>query len=295
MMTATSTRKLLMQKFAPSPCKLMVAALAAILTAAAHAGESQEKPLWEIGVGVSALSFPAYRGAATQNNFLMPMPYFVYRGEFLKSDRYGLRGDIFTTDRLDLTVSASASAPTRSDDVPIREGMPELKPTVEFGPELDVTLWRSPERNRMLRLRLPLRAAFTVENSPRSAGFIFSPNLNADFSDLPHLPGWNLGLVAGPYFATRRQHEYFYSVPDQYATAQRSAYRAKGGYSGSMALISLSKRYDKTWVGLFVRYDTLAGAAFEDSPLTQRKHGVAGGIGVAWILGQSSTRVKADD
>jgi outer membrane scaffolding protein for murein synthesis (MipA/OmpV family) len=273
----------------------LLAALAAVLPAVVYAADAREQPLWEVGAGVTALSFPAYRGAKNQRSFLLPMPYFVYHGNFLKSDRHGTRGDIFTTDNVNLTFSVSASPPTRSKDAPIRDGMPELKPTIEFGPQFDVTLWRSQDRARILKLRLPLRAAFTVENSPRGAGFIFSPNLDMDLGNLSGMPGWNLGMATGPYFATRRQNEYFYSVPAAYATADRPAYSAKGGYTGSMVLASLSKRYDKTWIGFFVRYDNLAHAAFEDSPLVQRKYSVAGGIGFSWILGESSTRVKVDD
>jgi MipA family protein len=270
-----------------------LAFLFATIPALAAAG--QDQPLWEVGAGVAALSFPAYRGSDKVHNFLLPVPYFVYHGEFLKADRHGIRGNLFDTDRLDLTLSLSASPPTKSDDVAARSGMPDLKPTAEFGPELDVTLWRSPGNARRLRLRLPARAAFTVERSAKGVGWIFSPNLNLDVTDLAAMPGWNLGVVAGPIYATHKQHDYFYGVAPQYATATRPAYRAKGGYSGSQFLVSLSKRYDRMWVGAFVRYDTLAGAAFVDSPLVARRNFAAAGVAVAWIFGESKTRVPVDE
>jgi outer membrane scaffolding protein for murein synthesis (MipA/OmpV family) len=272
---------------------LRAVALAALLPAIAAAGE--EKPLWEVGVGVAALSFPAYRGSDKQHDFLMPVPYFVYHGDFLKADRHGIRGDLFDSDRVDLTLSFSASPPTKSDDVAVRVGMPNLKPTVEFGPELDVTLWRTENRARFVKLRMPLRAAFTVQGTPQDIGWIFSPNLNMDIGDLPGMPDWNLGLVAGPIWATRKQHEYFYGVAPQYATASRPAYAASGGYSGSQFIIALSKRFAKTWVGAFIRYDTLSGAAFEGSPLTAKRSFAAAGIGVSWVLDESKTHVWVDD
>jgi outer membrane scaffolding protein for murein synthesis (MipA/OmpV family) len=270
------------------------AALAALLLPAiAIAGE--EKPLWELGVGIAGLSFPAYRGSDKQDNFLMPVPYIVYHGDFLKADRHGIRGDLFDTDRVDLTLSFSASPPTKSNDIPARAGMPNLKPTVEFGPEIDITLWRTESRERFVKLRMPLRGAFTAERAPRDIGWIFSPNLNMDIGDLPGMPGWNLGMVAGPIWATRRQHDYFYGVAPQYATVERPAYAAKGGYSGSQFIVALSKRFDKTWVGAFIRYDTLSGAAFEDSPLTAKRSFAAAGVGVSWVLDESKTRVWVDD
>lgn len=275
-------------------CLRRIAALAALVPAAAVAG-GQEKPLWEIGVGVAALSFPAYRGSENRYNFLMPTPYFVYHGEFLKADRHGLRGSLFDSDRAELTLSLSASPPTSSDDAPVRNGMPDLKPTVEFGPQMELTLWRTENRARFVKLRLPLRAAITVEGSPRNAGWIFAPDLNMDIGDLPGMPGWNLGLLAGPIWATKRQHDFFYTVAPAYATATRPAYEAKGGYSGAKFLVALSKRFEKTWFGVFVRYDALSGATFEDSPLTTKKNFVAAGLGISWVLDESKTRVWVDD
>ncbi|MBI4998899.1 MAG: MipA/OmpV family protein [Rhodocyclales bacterium] len=271
-----------------------IAALAALVPGLVLAG-GQEKPLWEIGVGVAALSFPAYRGSENRYNFLMPTPYFVYHGEFLKADRHGLRGSLFDSDRAELTLSLSASPPTSSDDAPVRNGMPDLKPTVEFGPQLELTLWRTETRARFVKLRLPLRAAITVEGSPRSAGWIFAPDLNMDIGDLPGMPGWNLGMVAGPIWATKRQHDFFYTVAPAYATATRPAYEARGGYSGAKFLVALSKRFERTWFGVFVRYDALSGATFEDSPLTTKKNFVAAGLGISWVLDESKTRVWVDD
>lgn len=111
----------------------------------------------------------------------------------------------------------------------------------------------------------------------------------------PGLAGWNLGMLAGPLFGDKRQHAYYYSVAPQYATAARPAYEAKAGYAGMQYLVALSKRYPKYWLGGFARYDNLSGASFEDSPLVRKKDYVAAGIAITWILGESSTRVMADD
>jgi outer membrane scaffolding protein for murein synthesis (MipA/OmpV family) len=277
--------------------KRLAALGAALLAVGASASATADatKPLWEVGAGVAAFTFPAYRGSDKVHNFLLPVPYFTYHGDFLKADRQGIRGSLFDSERIDLTLSLAASPPTKSDDVAVRNGMPDLKPTAEFGPEVDVTLWRSADRARFLKLRLPLRAAFTVEGSPRDIGWIFSPNLNVDIADLPGLPGWSLGLLAGPMVASRRQHDYFYGVAPRYATVARPAYTASGGYSGSQFLASLSKRFDKTWVGAFVRYDNLGGAAFVDSPLVARRSFAAAGVALSWIIDESKMRVSVDD
>ena len=146
-----------------------------------------------------------------------------------------------------------------------------------------------------LDLRLPLTTGITIENSPRSTGGVFSPRLNVDLRDVGGMTGWNMGLLAGPIFGDRKQHEYFYTVAPQFATPDRSGYEARRGYAGTQALLSLSKRFPSFWVGGFVRYDTLRGAVFADSPLVKRNSYVAGGIAFSWIIGESSRMVDVDD
>jgi outer membrane scaffolding protein for murein synthesis (MipA/OmpV family) len=268
--------------------------LAALLFAccAGHAFAA-EKPLWELGAGISALSLPDYRGSDQSSLYAIPFPYLVYRGAFLKADRHGIRGTFFGSDRLELNLSLGASLPVNSDDNRARQGMPDLQPTVELGPSLDLNLWRTPDRRTRLDLRLPVRTAVTVKGGMDDVGWVFSPRLNLDISDVAGLAGWNLGLLAGPMVGSARNHDYFYTVAPQYATAGRPAYEAKGGYAGSQFMMTASKRYPKYWLGAFARWDSLKGAVFADSPLVKREGYFAAGVGIAWILGESSTRVEA--
>jgi outer membrane scaffolding protein for murein synthesis (MipA/OmpV family) len=252
---------------------------------------ARDEPLWEAGLGVAAIAFPDYRGANRTRTYVLPAPYFVYRGEFLKADRQGVRGVFAKTDRLDLNLSLGASLPVDSSDTPAREGMPDLAPSVEVGPSLDVTLWRSEEQRVKLDLRMPLRGAMSVEFHPRYIGAQFFPHVNVDIHDPAGFGGWNLGLLAGPLYTDARYNRYFYEVMPAFATATRPAYTTGGGYGGIEMIAALSKRFPEFWVGGFVRYDTLHGAVFEESPLVTSKRYLAGGIAIAWILGVSSERV----
>lgn len=256
---------------------------------------AEEKPLWEAGIGVATVSFPAYRGSDQRHNFLLPSPYFVYRGEFLKADREGVRAELFDSDRAELTVSLALSPPASSDDIRARAGMPDLKANFELGPQLNLTLWRTENRARQIKLLLPVRTAFTLEKQPKSLGWVVHPKLNLDITDLSGLPGWNLGMQLGPLLGDRKQHNYFYGVDAAYATANRPAYAAGGGYAGMQYLVGVSKRYPKHWVGAFLRYDNLNGARFVDSPLVRTRNYVAAGVAVSWILGESATRVVVDE
>lgn len=271
----------------------LIPAIAILLGLAAAGARAEQKPLWEIGAGAAALSFPDYRGSNERQSWLLPFPYIVYRGEFLQADERRMRGLFFRTDRLELDVSFNGSVPVDSDRNEARRGMPDLDATLEIGPALNILVARSDDRKARLELRLPARAVLASDFSyVRQVGWLFQPNLNLDIRDPLGNAGWNLGLVAGLLFADRRYNRYFYSVEPPFATATRPAYSAGGGYAGTQLIAALSKRYRRFWVGGFVKWDTLNGAAFEDSPLVRDRQGVAAGLSVAWIIGESKTRVE---
>jgi outer membrane protein len=265
-------------------------AAAACWSSPSHA---KEEPLWEFGLGLGAIAFEDYRGSDTVHAYPVPVPYVIYNGKFLKADRDGVRGTLFNQDRLEINLSFNLTTPVRNDSE--RSGMPDLKSTVELGPSFDIHLFRSEDARFKFDLRMPLRGAVTIQGSPQFIGWTFTPRLNLDVADLKGLDGWSLGLLAGPLFADRRYNQYFYSVDSQYATASRPAYQASGGYAGTQSIAALSKRYPKLWAGAYLRYDTLAGAVFVDSPLVQRRSYWSAGFGFAWLLRRSSSMVEVPD
>ena len=257
--------------------------------------ERRAQPVWEAGIGFTALRLPDYRGAGRTRGYLLPLPYLVYRGPWLSVDRGGLRAELLDRGRLELDFSVNLSVPVRSDGNPAREGMPNLRPALEIGPQLRTRLWDSADRRSRLRLELPLRYAFALDSSLRDVGFVFHPRLDLSARDVFGMTGWNGSVVVGPMFATSRHHRYFYSVAPQYATAARPAYDVGSGYSGTQLTLTMSKRFPKYWIGGFVRADWLDGATFADSPLVERRTSVSAGIGITWIIAESAARVMRRD
>lgn len=258
-----------------------------------HRTHAEQKPLWEAGLGVGALVFPDYRGSDELRAYPIPVPYFVYRGEFLKADRDGMRGELFDRKYAELSISFNATIPVQSDDNEARAGMPDLDSTIEIGPSLDLHLWRSDDERVQIDLVLPLRVPITVDRSPQAIGWVFSPRVNLDIRNL-YATGWDFGVGVGPILAHRKYHDYFYAVSPEHATDSRPAYEARGGYSGTHLIASLSKRYPKHWIGAFVRCDALQSAVFNDSPLFKSKDYFSGGVGIAWMIGRSKRMVSAD-
>ncbi len=267
----------------------------ALLLAAVQPLRAEPKPEWELGAGIAAIDFPLYRGSADRRTYVLPTPYVQYRGEFLQIDRERVRGLLFRHDRVELDISVNGSVPVSSEDSSARQGMPDLDPTLELGPELQLHLYYDERRHTNLDLRLPLRQVFAV-NFGRfdHVGWLAHPQLNLDLKNVLR-SGWNLGLQAGWLYGDRGYHAYFYDVAPQYATATRPAYSAPGGASGRQFIAALSRRQGDVWMGAFFKRDDLRSAAFTGSPLVQMQEDYSVGFAIAWVFAKSENLVETSD
>jgi outer membrane scaffolding protein for murein synthesis (MipA/OmpV family) len=256
----------------------------------------EEKPLWELGAGLFFLQMPDYRGSDENRRYVLPYPYFVYRGDILRVEKERISGRIFETDRVLLDISGNGSAPVSSSDNPDRQGMADLDPTFEIGPSLNVTLVENRQDHYKLKLTLPIRAAFSTDfSSVRHEGWVFHPRLVFEKADMIAGSGVSLGISAGPMFADRGYHRYFYAVDSPYATPTRRQYEAGGGYSGSTVTVGLNKNIKPFIISAFVSVDFLQGAVFEESPLVKNKYAVMTGFSVSWVFLKSSRMVEKRD
>jgi len=221
------------------------------------------------------------------------VPYLVYRGESLKVDEDRRLRGLFG-DKVELEFSLNGSPPAKNNDA--RRGMPDLDATLEIGPSLNIALLRSRNGAERLELRLPVRTVIASDFSHfRHAGWIFQPNLNLDFKNVLGNRGWNLGLQSSLIYTDRRYNQYFYAVDPIFATADRPAFNPSGGYAGAALIAALSRRFPNFWVGAFAKWDSVGGAVFAGSPLIKTRSNLSGGLGIAWILQASDSRVAAQD
>ncbi len=254
-------------------------------------------PKFEWGVGVGSLRLPQYRGAKGYDNYVTPLPHVVYRGDLVRMDDEGLRGRLFESERLRLDLSVAGNVPVRNPSSGPRAGMPSLDLIVEVGPTVDVTLWRSGHRRSDgewdLQLRTPMRAALSVGRPlVQQQGWVFSPSVDLRFQRGAGRAHRHTRLSIGPLYATRRYHDYFYRVKNEYATPQREAYRPTSGYSGRRAVVSLVITTRRWFIGAFARYDQLAEAVFADSPLVETQGYFALGAVVSRKFGWSGQRAN---
>lgn len=244
-------------------------------------------PKWEYGVGIADLSLSHYRGSDQTKEYVTPTPYVSYSGKRLKVDREGARFYFIKKDNFRLDVSTSINFPVDSKDNRARHDMPDLDPILEFGPRAQFDLYTSEDRNLRVRAAFPVRMAIATDlKNVDNEGWIFSPYLQVRYYS-----GWETSFSVGPSWSTELYHDYYYQVDPVYATIDRPAYDAQAGYSGfRYTLITSTRFYNKRlWFGALVRYDTISGAVFEDSPLVKQSDAVFVGIVLAWIFKASSS------
>ncbi len=255
----------------------------------------EDKPVWELGIGAALLQIPDYRGSDENRLYVFPYPYFVYRGDMIKVDKQTISGKIFNTDRIVLDASIYGSVPVKSSNNTARTGMPDLDPTFEIGPALNISLLPDTHKYCRLNLSLPVRAFFSTDfSSVRHEGWVFSPRIIFEKDDIIPKTGLNLGISAGPMFADSSYNDYYYTVEPVCATETRRTYSAGGGYSGSTLTVGLSKTYEQLIIHAFVSADFLHGAVFEDSPLVKNKTSIMSGVNISWIFLKSSKTTTSE-
>ena len=134
------------------------------------------------------------------------------------------------------------------------------------------SLWRSPPPGMKLMLRLPVRCSVHRRTLSRIHRLAVLAQAQSRHRRLRRLPGWTLGLYVSP--AVRRRSGFIATTirwrPHMRRPRARRTMR-RAGYGGTEFLAALWKRFANFWVGAFVRYDNLAGAAFVDSPLVRTR------------------------
>ena len=247
-------------------------------------------PKWEAGIAVGGQALNDYRGSKESQVNAYPVPYLLYRGDFLKADRDGVRGEFFSNSRIEFNLSGDSALVGDSEDNELREGMPELESAFELGPSLNINLTGKTFRDGW-QLRLPVRGVLTVGGTGvHGIGYTFNPRFT--YTKQNAWRNWRARLNLGALFATERYHDYYYDVDSAYVTQERPLYQSAGGFSGSYFKASLSRRSGAYWYGVSFRYDNLADAKFVDSPLVETDHYYSISFALAWAGWYSKSQTK---
>jgi outer membrane scaffolding protein for murein synthesis (MipA/OmpV family) len=256
-----------------------------------------EKPLWEVVLFNGAAKVPHYRGADEHEWYVLPLPYLIYRGEFIRANRGGVRGVFFDSEHFETSISLSGVPPV--DDNDAREQMPDLDAIFEIGPSLKYHPFGRGYIDSFY-LKLAARAAFSlgfdggVDISYQGLKY----GLNLIYFNKSLFENFDLGfgLNAGIDFSNSELHSYYYDVPDKYVRPDRPFYKSDSGYSGvSLAGSVLKKLNDRFSIGFYSRWENLNGAVYKDSPLVKKDNNFTVGAALIWKIIESKKLVRWEE
>lgn len=224
-------------------------------------------PKVELGIGVGAQYLADYRGADEYHASGLPFPIFYYRGEKIKVDRSGVRGELLREKGWEINVSGEVALNGGSDDNRAREGMPELDSAFELGPSLNIALDGNIDDDGWM-LRFPMRAVITASSEGFDyIGYVFNPKLTYLVDRGPY--DWRWSTSFGALWGSEKFHDYYYQIDQAFVRDDRPFYDASQGFSGVYFKSTLTKRTGNWHYGVSLRYDNLANASFRDSALVK--------------------------
>ena len=255
-------------------------------------GDIGNLPLWEVGIGGAYLNLPQYVGSDQRTKAIVPIPYFVYRGEAIKISRDALQTRLFERSDLIIDLSADFALPVDSDENHVRQDMPDIDFILEVGPALRWNFYNNTPAHRKISIEMPLRAVLQSDLRYLShEGWRLNPRVRYQ----EHFKAWFFSLWGGWYWNDARYNSLFYGVDEQFASADREAYEASGGYGGWALSSSLTYRRQRWWVAGFIRWHDVRQASFADSPLVVEPKNLGFGIAAAWIWKSSDKQVSRWD
>ncbi len=254
-------------------------------------------PLYELGFGLGGALNSHYPGSDQSQFYALPIPFAVYRGRILRSDRGGTRAKLLSRTGFDLSFSGSGAFPVKSNNDSARAGMSDLGWMVQLGPKVRVEL-KSWDDGASLRGGLSARSSYSADdiNSIVHRGFVYQLEL---VYQKPNFFAERLDLFSSlsSIFASEKYMDYVYGVPSAYATALRSAYSSKAGYvesilEGGIGYRTLGQRhkfYFDAQVG------TLEGASNVDSSLVRSRLDLSVSCHWIFVLFQSDAKAASVD
>lgn len=262
----------------------------------AGSAPSPTKPLWELGLFNGVARLPLYRGSATYRTYALPLPYLIYRGEFFQSDREGVRGIFYRSEALETSLSIFGNPPVDESGT-AREGMGDLDPIVEIGPALKwyflgraprQYLYLSPAFRWVSSVGLPDDLTFHYQ------GWRFLVSMVYQNDAIWGNDRWGFGCKAEISFANNRYNGYFYNVSEADVLPGRPAFESNSGYGGLMISGNVVYRINRRFtVAVYGRWDGLAGATYQESPLVERKNNFTAAAALIWTIARSKKQVDA--
>lgn len=257
------------------------------------------RPVWEFGVGGGYFSGFDYPASNDENQRFVALPFFIYRTPVFRFGGGGVRAVAIERPRVKLDLSIGGSLNASSDGDGVREGLPPLDFLFEIGPQLEVRLFdrTMPAGGRLQgRFTSELRAVFATDFSQVSSqGLVAEVGLGVNYGNVRG-SGVDLITAIDITFADEKLQDYFYEVSSEFATENRAAFDARGGYLETNLFAGIGirpLRNVRVFTGFFV--GLFDGARNQDSPLFETTTQTGFALGIVWTIKTSDTFVDIVD
>ena len=158
---------------------------------------------------------------------------------------------------------------------------------LQIGPSLEFKLNDRSKSYFDARFEIPVRVAIVTDlPNVDHIGYQVEPRFSFDHRRSASAPVAHKTTI-GIKFATQDFHAYYYDVAPEYATPIRSVYKSDAGFGGSFIKYRISYKTRDYIYWMFLRYQSLRGAEFEDSPLVLKNDYYFIGVGFSWIFASS--------
>lgn len=250
--------------------------------------QANVKPLegkWVFGVGVASVNnVPDYVGSDETRQLLLPIPYIFYNGPKFKISQSGIAGKLFNSEKLFVSLSLSGAIPVNSDKNNARKGMDDIDAVFEYGPSFKYFLIGNDSAFNALYLDLNFREARTIKFN--SLNFSSSPSLVArrKLDSELFLGSLSISSTLKFEYVSNQYAQTFYGVEPMFATPERQAYQAKGGYAGYRFNTGVRWSRDNHIVNFFLAYSDISSAAYASSPLVKTTHHTLFGGSYIWLF-----------
>jgi outer membrane protein len=263
------------------------------LTQVSRNFDKKKKPLYELGGGLISLNIPNYPGAASNTPRVIPFPYLIYRGDFLRADEEGTRARFIKSDVFELGMSGGFNFPIDSNVNTSRTGMPNTDTLFGFGPGIIIRLLKNDPLNKLtLGLGLRLNISVGTYMSMTEQGWLVEPNIRY-WRRLTKSSPFSFFAGLSMSYADEKYNRFFYQVDEEFGTSERKAYNAKSGVVDIAG--SFGGSYDfsskgSIFIGAF--QSNLTTAANKNSPLVEQQVNTGLIAGFAWLFYESSQLVE---
>lgn len=244
---------------------------------------ASSETLWQLGAGIGNVTANSYPGSDQVESVTSPIPYLKVKTDWFDLDREGLHTNWFENTDFRLDIGFDLGLSVDSSENNLRSGMSDLLPVGQIGPLLIYQLFDS--QNIKWQFQLPLTYAYAFDGlDANSIGWLTNPRLYFNYLYDTKKQPLDISLSLGPVYGSEDFHDFYYTVETANITTDRNAYSAKAGNAGYRFNISVTRKMNGYWLGLYLRYQNLDDAVFVDSPLVNQQDYWFIALGASWLF-----------